>query len=124
MQVITCIIAVPPTLNALEEALKADSPRRLITRLYTTMQKTAPITQPKACAACCSDLQVEITEEKWKYCCAQLMALSPNYKLRLIHFRFLHRLYRTPVQLYKMGLKEDNTCWRCVVEGAAFMHEA
>lgn len=50
--------------------------------------------------------------------------LSLNYKLRLIHFKFLHRLYRTPLQLFKIKLRENSNCWKCNCEGAAFLHIA
>lgn len=88
------------------------------------MQNTAPIITPRAFQGWNSELSTPITEDKWTFCCSQLTALSPNYKLHLIHFKFIHRFYRTPVQLYEMGIKADEGCWRCGYAPATFIHMA
>ena len=65
-----------------------------------------------------------ITDEMWGYCCAQTRALSANYRLLLIHIKILHRLYRTPVHLHKMGLRAEARCERCGAPDADFIHLA
>lgn len=79
---------------------------------------------PIALSAWRLDLGEELTDKIWLYCCSQTQHLSPNYKLRLIHFKFLNRFYRTPLQLHKIKLREDSNCWKCRREGAAFLHIA
>lgn len=112
----------PPQLNALEQLLRTPTSRRLITRLYTQMQADAPITTSKAREHWNAEMHPPITDDQWAYCCAQMRELSPNYKLRLIHFKFMHRYYRTPVGLHKMGLRPDDSCWRCGALEASFLH--
>lgn len=77
-----------------------------------------------ALSAWVMDLGDVPTDKIWQYCCSQTQYLSPNYKLRLIHFKFVNRVYRTPLQLYKIKLRENSNCWKCKREGAAFLHIA
>ncbi|KAJ1162423.1 hypothetical protein NDU88_002891 [Pleurodeles waltl] len=53
-----------------------------------------------------------------------MRALSPNYRLRLLHFKFLHLLYYTPKKLHSMGLLADTCCARCGALDAGFFHLA
>ena len=43
----------------------------------------------------------------------QTRLLSPTYRLRLIRVKFLHRYYKTPIQLCRMGLCATAECLRC-----------
>lgn len=104
--------------------LRTPSPKQLITRLYTCMQTDAPLTRSRAREKWDRELTTTLTDEPWEFCCAQMTKLTPNYILRLIHFKFIHRSYRTPINLYKMGLRPDDKCWRCGAEGASFLHMA
>ncbi|KAJ1107218.1 hypothetical protein NDU88_004611 [Pleurodeles waltl] len=83
-----------------------------------------PGVAPKSMLYWNEELQPEISEEQWEFCCGQLTELSPNYKLRLIHFKYLHRFYRTPISLKRMGLRETDECWRCGSASASFLHIA
>lgn len=99
--------APPPTLNVFEQTLSNSSQHKLTTRLYNTMQADFPIAKHKSVVGWNEELPTPLTEEQWKFCCGKLELFSPNYRLRLIHFKFLHRYYRTPAQLLRMGLRED-----------------
>lgn len=112
----------PVTLKALEHLLCTPTPRRIITRLYVQMQTDAPVITSNALGKWNTEISPPLTDDQWAYCCSQMQELSPNYKLRLIHFKFLHRYYRTPVSLHKMGLRPDDSCWRCGALGASFLH--
>ncbi|KAJ1097830.1 hypothetical protein NDU88_002946 [Pleurodeles waltl] len=83
-----------------------------------------PEVAPKSMLHWNEELQPEISVEQWEFCCGQLAELSPNYKLRLIHFKYLHRFYRTPISLKRMGLRETDECWRCGSALASFLHIA
>ncbi|KAJ1200001.1 hypothetical protein NDU88_003831 [Pleurodeles waltl] len=114
----------PPVFTALEAVVSSPSPRKLVTRIYRHMQNMALGVTPKSMLYWNEELQPEITEEQWEFCCGQLAELSPNYKLRLIHFKYLHRFYRTPISLRKMGLRVTDECWRCGSAPASFLHIA
>lgn len=112
----------PEQLSSLEQLLNTANSRKLITRLYCSMQTTSPLVVPKAQKDWNVELDGQVTDEKWVFCCGQLQVLSPNYKLRLIHFKYLHRYYRTPSQLSRMELRPDSRCWRCGYTPATFLH--
>lgn len=41
---------------------------------------------------------------------------------RLIHYKFLHRVYLTPCRLVRMFVGQQSLCWRCSAPLANFMH--
>lgn len=41
---------------------------------------------------------------------------------RLIHYKFLHRIYLTPARLARMFGNQQSSCWRCSTPLANFMH--
>lgn len=112
----------PPTLAALEDVLSNASSRRLITRIYRATQNATPVPHTDSRMAWVREADIQISEKQWTFCCTQLEHLSPNYRLRLIHFNYLHRTYRTPLQLVRMGLSTDASCWRCGEREATFYH--
>lgn len=114
----------PPTLPALENLLSTPSPRKLITRIYSITKRESPIITATSKADWETDIGTEITDKQLICCCTQLQHLSPNYRLRLIHFNYIHRLYRTPPHLHRMGLYNDTSCWRCGIQNATFTHLA
>lgn len=114
----------PPTMIALEHILTFTSPTKLITRLYKTMQHHYPVTAVMARTAWDSDLETDITDAKWALACRQTRQLTVNHTLRLLHFKFLHRLYRTPLQLHRMGLRDNARCWKCGHLEAGFLYLA
>ncbi|KAJ1142569.1 hypothetical protein NDU88_008883 [Pleurodeles waltl] len=71
-----------------------------------------------------ADVGMAISDETWKKCCAHMRALSPNYRLRLINFTFLQRLYYTPWGLCAMGLQTDASCEKCHAPDDDFFHLA
>ena len=88
------------------------------------MQEEPAETVQKALANWRSASNVPITIEQWDFCCSQMKALSTNYRLRRIHFKFLNSLYCTPTQLHKMGLLDSARCRRCGRDVADFEHLA
>ncbi|KAJ1198332.1 hypothetical protein NDU88_002174 [Pleurodeles waltl] len=61
----------PPAFQTLQTTLTNPSRRKLITRLYTEMQGTAPICTPKSKVVWDSDIMQALTDEDWQYCCVQ-----------------------------------------------------
>lgn len=114
----------PSTIKPLHNLLTSPLPCRLISRLYTSTQSDTPYPKPAAFLRWQTDLGDDLTDEHWDYCCGQLRYLSPNYKLRLIHFKYLHRFYHTAEFLHKLHSRDDSSCWKCKREAATFMHIA
>ncbi|KAJ1203234.1 hypothetical protein NDU88_007026 [Pleurodeles waltl] len=115
---------MPQSCRALELLWRVQSPRQLITKLYRCVQEQRRVVVEAARGKWERDARMEITDAMWRSCCAHMRALSPNYRLRLIHFKFLHRLYHTPLSLRATGLREDARCGRCHAPDADFLHLA
>ena len=101
--------------------IASTSPAKLITKIYTTMHINFPIVCPRACVEWQADLGIQRR-------CGDSAVLTHmlllNYRLCLIHVKFLHILYRTPIELNKMKLRESAGCVRCRAPDADFMHLA
>ena len=41
---------------------------------------------------------------------------------KLTHYKIIHRYYYTPVRLHKMGLIQNNLCWKCKAQAGTFLH--
>lgn len=114
--------ASPLALPALEHILTVNSDKKLITRLYRNTQQHFPVTTAKARDLWDGDLDMALTDKQWQSSCHLLSQLTVNHKLRLIHFKYLHRTYRTPRQLYRIGLRDNSQCWKCGHSEADFLH--
>lgn len=108
----------PPTLAALENILVVEHGYKLITCIYNTTH----LVTPEAKKRWEEDLGSTISEKQWQGICGQLKLLSSSYRLKRIHFKYIHRIYRTPVYLHRMGLRTDDRCWRCGDTQAGFLH--
>lgn len=71
-----------------------------------------------------TDRLAPLADEQWRYFCAQSHVFSPNYRLHLIHFKSIHRLYRTPEKLFRMGLIADAAGIRCSAPSGDYLHLA
>lgn len=41
---------------------------------------------------------------------------------KFAHYKIIHRYYFTPVRLHRMGLIQNNLCWKCNVVTGTFLH--
>lgn len=64
----------------------------LVSRLYRQAQSLRPRMGSGACAAWERDLAQSMTEKMWAYCYEQTRLVSNNYKHKLLHFKYLHRI--------------------------------
>lgn len=114
----------PQMLRALQVVLKGGECRGLITRIYSTSQRENKWNYFPALEKWNAILETPMSHANWEMCCKLTGRLTANCKLRIIHFKYLHQIYYTPVRLLKFGLREDARCIRCRQDGADFMHLA
>ena len=48
--------------------------------------------------------------------------LEGDARNTFIHYKIVHRYCFTPNKLFKMGLTQDNKCWKCNKEVGTFLH--
>ena len=41
---------------------------------------------------------------------------------KFTHYKIIHRYYYIPVRLHKMGLIQNNLCWKCNIDGGTLLH--
>lgn len=114
----------PDCLQPLHQLLGTASNHHLVSRLYHSIHDRP---SPTPCAAKTHwelDLVVQITDAQWHYCCQQTERISASSRLRVIHYRFLQRLYCTPERKYRFKLADSDRCERCGQSGAGFFHLA
>lgn len=112
----------PPHLAPLTVIMQSLDATHLISRLYHLTQTLLLPGGAKAKQAWEADLGEPITDETWTYCCTQTRYISPNYKHKLLHYKYIHRIYYTPVFLYKIHPEIPDTCPKCTRRGADFAH--
>lgn len=117
-------MAEPPEVPELTCVIRAETPRNLITKLDKLALEHKGSQFTKARTAWQTDLQVEINDDMWRYCCANTKKVSLNGRHRLVHFKFLQRVYYTPEHLHRYGLRQSAECERCHEPVADFMHLA
>ena len=114
----------PEETLALTHMIRMVRPRRLIALLYQYSQLARTNVELKVKIDWQDELNVIITEKQWLYCCSAIQKVSFNSRHRLLHFKFLHRMYYTPLRLHKLGLRGDSYCQRCGEGEAGFLHLA
>lgn len=107
----------------LQLMLRAPTPRRLVSIIYHiyTQRQMHP---NQSRTHWDSELGQELSDEQWEYCCSQTEQISASSRLRITHYKFLHRLYYTPSKMYKYRLGTSDCCDRCGTPGADFLHLA
>lgn len=117
-------LAEPPEVKELSFVIKSETPKQLVSSIYKIAQSHRLYKYTKARLAWQADLNVVIDDAMWTYCCANIKSISLHGRHRLIHFKFINRVYYTPERLHRYGLKEDASCEHCKCELADFMHLA
>lgn len=64
----------------------------------------------------------QISEDQWTGVLNSTPSLSPSEAQRLSQLFLLHRAYKSPALLYKIGLRADSACPRCGQGDAHLMH--
>ncbi|XP_071967750.1 uncharacterized protein [Engystomops pustulosus] len=64
----------------------------------------------------------EISDTQWDVVLESIPSLSPSEAQRLSQIYILHRVYKTPSLLHKIGLRNDSCCPRCSAPNAKLFH--
>lgn len=68
------------------------------------------------------DLGVTYDKQEWAKVCGNSRTMSRDLRVRLIQFKILHRFYWTPSRLFRLGLKDSASSWKCCVGGGTMIH--
>ncbi|KAJ1090660.1 hypothetical protein NDU88_003789 [Pleurodeles waltl] len=90
--------AEPPTFQTLHIMLQVDSPQHLVPNLYHTAQEEYTAAQWEG------DIGAILGEVHWKDCCVQTGQVAPSSRVRILHDKYLQRMYNTRARLHSYGL--------------------
>ena len=68
------------------------------------------------------DFNTNIEEDIWESIVAGAGWSVRDAIGKFTHYKIIHRYYYTPVKLQRMGLMENNHCWKCQKEPGTFLH--
>ena len=112
-----------PTYSPLEKPLIKDSKRKgIISELYNFLTLSSSENSQKRLNAWKEDLQTEVSEEQWEKACAGVQTKSINARLKLIHYKWLMRMYVTPVELNGYNKNIPDTCTKCMESKGTLFH--
>lgn len=114
----------PNTLMPLHQLLNTTDGRHLVSRLYHSIHDRPSVAPCAAKAHWELDLATQITDIQWQYCCQQTARISASSRMRVIHYRYLQRLYCTPTRKFRFKLASSDCCERCGQPQADFFHLA
>lgn len=63
------------------------------------------------------DLSISLEDQEWKRACVKTHTMSINSSLRVLQYKWLMRVYITPVQLNKYNNNIPDVCIKCGSKG-------
>nr|XP_014340886.1 PREDICTED: uncharacterized protein LOC106702622 [Latimeria chalumnae] len=112
-----------PDALPLETLLKDTSTNKgLLSKIYVVLLEHSPKPLEGVKWAGESNLQIQISEEDWKYSCGLLCGIFVSNRHRLAHFKVLHRTYFTTTKLCKMDPMTSLLCPKCHCAKGSLVH--
>lgn len=68
------------------------------------------------------DLNINIMQDMWENVVSNVGWATRDARSKFIHYKIIHRFYFTPSRLFKMGLLQKNTCWKCNGDIGTYIH--
>lgn len=68
------------------------------------------------------DLNKDIDEDIWQDVISNVGSATRDARNKFIHYKIVHRYYFTPNKLFRMGLTQDNKCWKYNKEVGTLLH--
>lgn len=71
-----------------------------------------------------ADLGQPLIDKEWSFCLDPIQRVSPNHRHKLLHFKFIHRTYITPLHIFKFDPSKSPNRPKCGSPDADFAHMA
>lgn len=112
-----------PDQSTLEKMLSGDSLKKgIISEIYQSMMSHVTEGSHDRLMAWKKDLSLEISEDDWQVACAMAHTSSINTGLKMIQFKWLMRVYITPVDLSRYNKEIPDICPKCVEDRGTLAH--
>ena len=112
-----------PTLSSLEVAImKNCQSKGLISFWYDFLVLESSESSEKKLNAWCEDIGEDISAEDWSEACTEAQTQTVNTSLKLLQYKWLMRVYITPVKLHKFNDNIPDTCIKCDESRGTLFH--
>lgn len=112
----------PKSFEPLTTVIQSEGGEHLVAKLYRACTALIPCSDDRIREKWEADLGHEITVEQWQACCTITQTISLNDRHKLLHFKFLRRLYITPATQHKIDPSRPLQCLKCGSPHANFAH--
>ncbi len=68
------------------------------------------------------DIGIVIGDEEWKIILSNTGKYVREARGQFTQYKIIHRFYLTPLRLNRMGLTNNNVCWKCQKDRGTFIH--
>lgn len=89
--------------------------RGLLSKFYNILLLSSKESSLSYLQAWKTDLQTEISDDKWNNSCLLAQTQTINTRFRLLQYKWLFRTYITPVKLHHFNSNIPDVCVKCVV---------
>lgn len=105
-------------LTQLEKILLKNKLRKgIISEFYILLQTNSNENSKRKLLSWNDDLNTKISEQEWEKVCKKSQEISINSRLRILQFKWLQRVYTTPVKLNKYNKNIPDICIKCGLKG-------
>lgn len=112
----------PKPFTPLTTIIQCPGGEHLVSKLYRSCSATIPCTDIKIRLQWEADLGHPITDKQWAKSCAVTHSVSLNSRHKLLHFKFLRRIYATPEKQHQIDPSRPHNCPKCGAPHADFAH--
>ena len=115
-------MATPQTSTLERFLLKNPFQKGLITKLYRIFCNHSPENSKSYLKAWKADIKSGISDEEWLKACKMIHYQTANSYLILLQYKWLMRVYLTPVRMNKINSQNSDLCYRCTKEKGTLLH--
>jgi len=116
------IMPTPPLSVIEKTVLNNLDGKKHISRFYNLFAKYSIESASDRLNAWRTDIQDEISERDWGLACLKAQKNSINTRFKLLQYKWLMRVYITPVKLHHFSPNTPDVCVKCLTEKGTLIH--
>ena len=115
-------MCIPPLTEIEKITLDNLGGKRQICKYYKVLMLNAKESTLDKLNAWRNDIQEDVDEADWNDACLKAQKQTISTRLKLLQYKWLTRMYITPVKLHHMSVNIPDICIKCVNEKGTLIH--
>lgn len=115
-------LSKPPSLKLEEMISKNSAKKGAISEFYKLLLSNSKDNSASKLEAWKKDLELNLSLEEWELVCKKAHKQTVNSRLRLLQYKWLMRVYVTPVKLNQYNPNISDICTKCGEEKGTLYH--